>query len=124
MTFKYKVKRPDGTFTKLFNTASEAVLEASTYVDIPWREGCEAVANLDNELTWIKVFKDKNTGQMCGVSREKVEEGITYQLSVEFRDELDRNRAEAILRLLFECTIYCTDKGKLGDLLTAEENRK
>lgn len=95
--YKYRVKRPDGSFTGLFNAPSEAVLEASSYVTIPWREGCEAVAKLDNNLTSICVFKDPITGQMCGVDRVKIDGRKAYQLTVEFQSEADRDAAENIL---------------------------
>ena len=109
MTYKYRVKRPNGTFTDAFDTPSEAVACAADYVNIPWKEGVEAIARLDKGLTSIHIFKDPITGDFCGVDRVEVEEEITYLLTIQFRDEQDRDRAQAILREQFECTVRASN---------------
>ena len=122
---KFRLKRPDGSFaTTMYETPSLAVAAAADLIDVQWRDGCEAIAKLDSNMAWLVVLKCMKTGDMVGIDAVEVEDAITYQLSVEFHNELDRSRAEAILKQQFECTTYFSDKGQLGDLLEAEESRK
>lgn len=118
MAFKYRVKRPDGSFTEHFDTPAEAVAKACDYVTIPWREGVEAVTRFDKNMTSIHIFKDPVTGDFCGVDRIMVEDDITYNLYVAFNDEGDRARAQALIESNFtQVTCTRSDQGPLGKLL-------
>lgn len=103
---KYRVKRPDGSFTKNFNSSAEAVLEACEYVNIHWKEGCEAVANLDAGMTTLVVFKDKDTGKMCGVDKVNVPTEASHELSISFKNKANRRAALEMIKTNFDIHGY------------------